>query len=241
MHCAFILTGNRACVRRPSWWVEGPAGMKVYCGIHAQHGGGPIVGLCRPSRGEAYGRIGEGRELARWTDSISRERTKGSNAMTFIATAKASVQLDENGEPIPFVLPDPGLYEAAVTKIEPFKTTDYNDRTIEVIHARIIWTITEEGEYEGATADAIFNPSLNDRAKLYPVYRAITGYTPIVGEERDLEADLIGRPCLILVEHREGSKGGKFANVANVLPPKAPKSRKRLADMSSLDDDLAGA
>lgn len=161
--------------------------------------------------------------------------------MAFIA--KATVAREEGEE---WVLPDEDEYEAVVDRIEEFPTTDFNDRTKAVIHARIVWRITEPGEFEGATADAIFNPSLNEKAKLYRPFKNITGITPDPGKSYDLEAELVGKPCRIEIEHRTGSQGGKFANVVNVLPVRKKKAadslKKRLqVEDDDLEDDLNDA
>lgn len=141
--------------------------------------------------------------------------------------AKATVAREEGEE---WVLPDEDEYEAEVDRIEEFPTTDFNDRTKAVIHARIVYRITEPGDFEGATADAIYNPSLNEKAKLYRPFKAIAGFTPDPGKTYDLEAELVGKPCRIEIEHRAGSQGGKFANVVNVL---APRKKRVVADGST--------
>lgn len=160
--------------------------------------------------------------------------------MPFMAKATAT---REEGEE--WILPDEDEYEAVVDRIEEFPTTDYNDRTKQVIHARIVWRITEPGPFEGATADAIFNPSLNEKAKLYKPFKAIAGFTPDPGKTYDLEAELVGKPCRIEIEHRVGSQGGKFANVATVLAPRkkkvAAESLKQRLQVDEEDDDLADA
>ena len=162
-------------------------------------------------------------------------------------TAKATASREEGEE---WVIPDEDEYEAIVDRIEEFHTTDFNDRTKAVIHARIVYRITEEGEFEDATADSIYNPSLNEKAKLYPVFKAITGITPETGKSYDLEAELVGKPCRIMIEHRTSDRGGRFAGVSTVLPVRRKKAaagaaaplKKRLqAEEDDDDDDLSNA
>jgi hypothetical protein len=164
--------------------------------------------------------------------------------MAFLA--KATVAREEGDE---WVIPDEDEYEAVVDRIEEFPTVKFGT-TEPTIHARIVYRITEEGEFEDATADSIYNPSLNEKAKLYPVFKAITGITPDPGKSYDLEAELIGKPCRIMVEHRTSDRGGKFAGVSTVLPVRRKKAaaaapaplKKRLqADEDEDEDDLADA
>jgi hypothetical protein len=134
--------------------------------------------------------------------------------------AKATVAREEGEE---WVLPDEDEYEAEVDRIEEFPTVKFGT-TEPTIHARIVYRITEEGEFEGATADAIYNPSLNEKAKLYPVFKAITGITPDPGKSYDLEDHLVGKPCRIIIEHRVSDRGGRFAGVSTVLPVRKKKA-----------------
>jgi hypothetical protein len=155
--------------------------------------------------------------------------------MAFLATAKVS-RTDEDGE---YRVPDEDQYEAVVDRIEPFNTVDFNDRTKPVVHARVVFRIVG-GEFGGETADAIYNPSLNDKAKLYKPFKAITGITPDPGHTYDLEAELVGKPCRIVVVHRQGNQGGVFANVDSVLPPRRVRTPV-VVDQDQDQDELANA
>lgn len=160
--------------------------------------------------------------------------------------AKATVAREEGDE---WVIPDEDEYEAVVDRIEEFPTVKFGT-TEPTIHARIVYRITEEGEFEDATADSIYNPSLNEKAKLYPVFKAITGITPDPGKSYDLEDHLVGKPCRIMIEHRTSDRGGKFAGVSTVLPVRRKKAaaaapaplKKRLqVEDDEDDDDLSDA
>lgn len=160
--------------------------------------------------------------------------------MAFLA--KATPTREEGEE---WVLPDEDEYEAEVDRIEEFPTVKFGT-TEPTVHARIVYRITEEGEFEGATADSIYNPSLNEKAKLYPVFKAITGITPDPGKTYDLEAELIGKPCRIIIEHRVSDRGGRFAGVSTVLPVRRKKaaaaaSVKQRLQVEDEDDDLEDA
>lgn len=164
--------------------------------------------------------------------------------MAFLA--KATVAREEGDE---WILPDEDEYEAVVDRIEEFPTVKFGT-TEPTIHARIVYRITEEGAFEDATADSIYNPSLNEKAKLYPVFKAITGITPDPGKSYDLEDHLVGKPCRIMIEHRTSDRGGKFAGVSTVLPVRrkkaaaaaAPlKKRLQVEDEDEDDSDLNDA
>jgi hypothetical protein len=116
---------------------------------------------------------------------------------------------------------EPDTYSAVVDHIEEFQGTKFQS-TEPQLQAKIVWSITG-GEYAGKTVDRIVSPSLNEKATLYPMFKAITGKTPEPGKRYDLEAELIGKPCRIVVEHYTNTRGSTFARVSTVLPPKKQK------------------
>ena len=173
--------------------------------------------------------------------------------MPFLATATVKRSDDEQEE---YILPVEDDYDAIVDRIEPFETVNYNDKKAGIpnprreTHARIVWRITEACEFTGATADSIFNPSLNESSKLYPVFVTLAGFTPEPGQTYDLEKELIGKPCRVFIKHRLGKKRDDglpqrvFANVESVLPRKrkkaaapAPLELNRRIRAQVLDDD----
>jgi hypothetical protein len=117
---------------------------------------------------------------------------------------------------------EPDTYSAVVDHIEEFQGTKFQS-TEPQLQAKIVWSITG-GEYAGKTVDRNVSPSLNEKATLYPMFKAITGKTPEPGKRYDLEAELVGKPCRIVVEDYTNTRGSTFSRVATVLPPKRAKT-----------------
>jgi hypothetical protein len=50
----------------------------------------------------------------------------------------------------------------------------------------------------------------------------------------------VGKPCRIVVVHRQGNQGGVFANVDSVLPPRRVRTPV-VVDQDQDQDELANA
>ena len=137
-----------------------------------------------------------------------------------------------------FVLIEPDQYEAVVDRIEEFQGTKYQS-TEPQVQAKIVWKITTPGDFAGECVDRIVSPSLNEKATLYPMFKAITGITPEPGSRYDLEAELVGKPCRIVVEDYTNTRGQTFSRVATVLPPR--KTRAKVTVPADDDDDMEDA
>lgn len=138
-----------------------------------------------------------------------------------------------------FELIDPDQYEAVIDRLEEFHGTKYQS-TEPQLQVKMVWRITTPGEFEGKMVDRIVSPSLNEKATLYPFFKAVTGITPEPGQRYDLEAHMVGKPCRIVVEDYTNQRGQTFSRVSAVLPPrKARKAAPVVTDDD--DDDLADA
>ena len=137
-----------------------------------------------------------------------------------------------------FELIEPDQYDAVLDHIEEFQGTVFGDPTTPQLQAKLVWRI-KGGEYDGKTVDRIVSPSLNEKANLHPMFKAITGKTPEPGKRYDLEEELVGKPCRIIVEDYTNKKGQTFSRVATVLPPR--KKRAPVVEEDPDDDDLADA
>jgi hypothetical protein len=133
-----------------------------------------------------------------------------------------------------FELIEPDQYDAVVDRIEEFQGTKYGTSEPQ-LQAKIVWRI-KGGEYDGKTVDRIVSPSLNEKANLYPIFKAITGTTPEPGKRYDIEAEMVGKPCRVVVEDYTNTRGSTFSRVATVLPPR--KSRRVVVEE---DDELNDA
>jgi hypothetical protein len=214
--CAWVID-DRLCRVVPVYLVQRGIYSVPMCGQHARRNGEIIERIGRSHR-SFYGSNRPGR-AGHGSKEQQDQWIRRSTTLAFMATATVS-RTNEDGE---FILPDEDTYDGRVIRIEPFNTFDFNDRTKAVVHARIVFEIGS-GEFKGSTADAIYNPSLNEKAKLYGPFKAITGTVPSPGAAYDLEAELLNKPCRFVVEHRQGNQGGVFANVTTVLPPKKAKA-----------------
>lgn len=134
-----------------------------------------------------------------------------------------------------FELIEPDQYEAVVDRIEEFQGTKYQS-TEPQLQAKIVWQIVG-GEFDGKHVDRIVSPSLNEKATLYPFFKAVTGITPEPGQRYDIEALMVGKPCRIVVEDYTNQRGQTFSRVATVLPPRKARTARPAPVTVPADDE----
>ncbi len=84
----------------------------------------------------------------------------------------------------------------------------------------VVWQIAEPMENgKPFLVRERYTLSLGDRAKLRPMLESWRGrpFTDVELDAFDLES-VIGANCILSIVHKQGSKGGTFANVASVAP-----------------------
>jgi hypothetical protein len=119
---------------------------------------------------------------------------------------------------------DPDTYKAVLSRLEQ-KVITYDGQDKDVIE--FIFTITDDdSDFEGVEVSGIATlvPRLTPKSKLRQWIEAMTGQKLTDGESFDLDT-LIGKPCRVLTENKEGSKGGTFSRVKEILPPKGRKAQ----------------
>lgn len=117
------------------------------------------------------------------------------------------------------VVLEPGLYRAKLKNIEESERKNFDTGEPEACHDWV-FEVVEEG-FEGQTLkkrnSVSFGPRSNNRAFTQALLRR--KIEP--GDRIDL-SDLLGKECILNVEHNETDRG-TFANVAAVMPVRAKK------------------
>lgn len=137
-----------------------------------------------------------------------------------------------------YELVDEGQWNAVIDRIEPFMGTDFNTGEPKE-QLKFIFKI-QGGDWDNCIADKIVSKSLNEKATLYGIWRAVTGDVPQAGKQLGVRAALLNKPCRIIVKHKTSSRGGIFATVSDVLSP-ARSRRVAPPPTDDEDDDLADA
>lgn len=117
------------------------------------------------------------------------------------------------------VVVEPGLYRAKLKNIEEAERKNFDTGEPEACHDWV-FEIVEEG-YEGQTLkkrnSVSFGPRSNNRAFAQALLRK-----RIEPGDRIDKPDLIGKECMINVEHNETDRG-TFANIDSVMPIRQKK------------------
>jgi len=144
-------------------------------------------------------------------------------------TVPFEIEVKAGGERIPVEdLARPGIHTARIESIGEFNGTKFGTQE-PMLKARLVFAVVS-GKHAGKKAEAILNPSLNEKATLYPIFVAATGKRPMPGQRFNLETELIGKMVQIVVERQPDSDYTKVASVVALA-----------ADDEDDDDDLAGA
>lgn len=83
---------------------------------------------------------------------------------------------------------------------------------------KLVFEVDDDGE--PVRVNGLYTLSLHEKSKLFAHMQSWLGSVP---EEMDLE-ELIGKPCQLNVRHKEGKRGGIFANIHGIMPPKAEQT-----------------
>jgi hypothetical protein len=201
---------------------------KRVCGAHARREAGRIVGRATEERRSIY----RTKTLTNPDQTVNLLNLIGVQAMSFEVIAK------ESGEYNAEDYAPPGIYLATVESVKPYEGTKYMSNEPQT-QARITWVV-QDGPYAGKKAERLYSPSLNESSRLYPVFKTLTGVTPVPGQSYDIEALMVGRAGQIVVMEHTTQTGNTRTRVENVLPaPTAAPTAKRTKMVEiEVDDDM---
>jgi hypothetical protein len=126
------------------------------------------------------------------------------------------------GTPIPKA--EPGTYPAILVGVEPFKINEGTAEAKTLIRWEFSLDGTEDPELPGQTIilDGVTSTATGPRSKMRPWVQALLGRNL---EEQlslsSLRAQVLGHPCLVMVEINEAG----YSKVANVVPPPRQPAR----------------
>lgn len=123
-------------------------------------------------------------------------------------------------------LPSEGTHPATCVALIDLGTQDrtYQGETKLQHMVFVGFEVHDDDSLEKAIIGRGYTFSLNEKAGLRGVVKALRGGRDVAPDEEVNFRAFLGRPCLVSIEHKDGKEGRKFANLSDVLaPPKGVK------------------